>query len=62
MKKRLKILIARRLQRQVARYRGAELGVGARGSVDFLVQSLELAYGTRRPTGFSVYGSLRPRR
>jgi hypothetical protein len=49
-------------QRQVARYRGAELGVGARGSVDFLVQGLELAYGTRHPTGFGVFGRLRPRR
>ena len=48
--------------RQIVQIGGAELGLGARGSVNFVVQTLEATYATRTPTGFAVYGQLRPRR
>ena len=37
----------------------AELSVGARGSVNFVPQTLLANYGTRTPTGFAVYARVR---
>lgn len=36
------------------------LSLGARGSLNFVPASLLATYGTRRPAGFAVYGTLRP--
>jgi hypothetical protein len=38
----------------------AELSLGARGSMNFVPATLLATYGTRTPTGFAVYASLRP--
>jgi hypothetical protein len=46
--------------REVAQYGGASLGVGIRGSVDFLPQGLKATYGTRTPAGIAVYARVRP--
>jgi hypothetical protein len=46
--------------REVAQYGGASLGVGVRGSVDFLPQGLKATYGTRTPAGIAVYARVRP--
>jgi len=48
--------------RTVLRVKKAEFNAGARGSIDFLAKELNLAYGTRRPTGFAVFLNLRPTR
>jgi hypothetical protein len=42
-------------RRDVAALPQALFSLGARGSVSFLPSSLELAYGTRRPTGLDLY-------
>ena len=46
--------------REVAQYGGASLGVGVRGSLNFVPQGLEAAYGTRTPAGVALYARLRP--
>jgi len=46
--------------REVAEYAGASLGVGVRGSLNYVAQGLEPSYGTRTPAGFAVYARLRP--
>jgi hypothetical protein len=46
--------------RTVAVVAGVEVGVGARGSLDFVPRTLEPAYGTRTPHGLGVYVRLRP--
>src|SRR5439155_695541 len=48
--------------RTIATMRGAEMALGARGSVNFLPATLELTYGTRTPAGVAVYARLRPAR
>jgi hypothetical protein len=42
-------------RRDVAALSRARISLGARGSISFLPSSLELAYGTRRPTGLDLY-------
>ena len=46
--------------RTVAVLKGIEVGVGARGSLDFVPRALESTYGTRTPHGLGVYVRLRP--
>jgi hypothetical protein len=46
--------------RELARGRGITLGLGARGSVNLLPQSLETIYGSRVPLGGMVFLRLRP--
>jgi hypothetical protein len=46
--------------REVTRLRGATLGIGAIGSINFVPSQLETAYGSRRPVGGVVFGRLRP--
>jgi hypothetical protein len=46
--------------REVADYGGASLGLGIRGSLDFLPDALEATYGTRTPAGIALYARLRP--
>lgn len=46
--------------RQIATVGRAEVGLGARGSVNFIGQSLEATYGGRTAKGFAVYAQLRP--
>lgn len=48
--------------REIASFRGGTLGVGARGSVDFIPAALEPYYRTRTPAGFAVYLRVRPKR
>jgi hypothetical protein len=43
------------VRHDVRRTRYAVLGAGARAAFTFLPRSLELAYGTRRPTGFELF-------
>jgi hypothetical protein len=51
--------IALGARRDVASMRLARFSVGARGSVSLLPQSLELAYGTRRPSGLDLFAQVR---
>jgi hypothetical protein len=46
--------------REVAQYAGASLGLGVRGSVNFLPEALKATYGTRTPAGIAAYARLRP--
>jgi hypothetical protein len=46
--------------REVAEYGGASLGLGVRGSLNFLPAGLRSAYGTRTPAGVALYARLRP--
>jgi hypothetical protein len=46
--------------REFAEYRGASLGIGVRGSLNFLPAGLRSAYGTRTPVGLALYARLRP--
>jgi hypothetical protein len=46
--------------REVAKYGGASLGVGIRGSVGFVPEALDPTYGTRTPAGIAIYVRLRP--
>ena len=46
--------------REVAEYQGASLGIGVRGSLSFIPEALEPAYGTRTPGGIAIYARLRP--
>jgi hypothetical protein len=45
---------------QIATMGPAELALSVRGSLNFVGQPLEAAYGTRAPKGFAVYAQLRP--
>jgi hypothetical protein len=38
-----------------------DVGAGARANLNFVPQTLELTYGTRRPKGFTIFAQLRPR-
>jgi hypothetical protein len=46
--------------REVARYRGATLGVGARGAINLIAESLGDVYGSRTPVGLAVFLRVRP--
>jgi hypothetical protein len=46
--------------REVAQYAGASLGLGIRGSLNFLPEALKPTYGTRTPAGMAVYARIRP--
>jgi hypothetical protein len=46
--------------REVIQYGGASLGVGVRGSLDFVPEGLEATYGTRTPAGIALYARVRP--
>ena len=46
--------------REVVQYGGASLGLGLRGSVDFVPEGLRGTYGTRTPAGVAIYLRLRP--
>jgi hypothetical protein len=46
--------------REVAGYRGATLGIGARGAINLIPQSLEGVYGSRTPVGLAVFLRVRP--
>ena len=47
--------------REIARYPGGSLGAGGRYAIDLVPRSLAPLYGSRTPTGFSVYLRFRPR-
>jgi hypothetical protein len=46
--------------REFAWYRGAILGLGARGAINLIPESLEGVYGSRTPVGLAVFLRLRP--
>jgi hypothetical protein len=46
--------------REVIQYGGASLGLGVRGSLNFVPEGLEATYGTRTPAGVALYARLRP--
>jgi len=46
--------------REVVQYGGGSLGLGVRGSLDFVPEGLEAAYGTRTPAGIALYARVRP--
>ncbi len=46
--------------REVLQYGGASLGLGLRGSLNFVPEALKTSYGTRTPAGIAVYVRLRP--
>jgi hypothetical protein len=46
--------------REFARYRGATLGVGARGAINLVPGALEGAYGSQTPVGVAVFLRVRP--
>ncbi|HET7564509.1 MAG TPA: hypothetical protein VFJ96_05915 [Gemmatimonadaceae bacterium] len=47
--------------RELATFGGASLALGARGSVDVIPETLQPAYGTRTPAGFTVFLRIAPR-
>lgn len=48
--------------REISKFSGGSIGLGARGSLDLIPRSLEPAYGTRTPGGFTVFLRFRPSR
>ena len=46
--------------RELTQYAGSSLGLGVRGSLNFLPDGLRSTYGTRTPAGIAVYVRLRP--
>ena len=46
--------------RELARFGGATFGVGARGAISLVPESLEEAYGSRTPVGLAVFLRIRP--
>jgi hypothetical protein len=46
--------------REFARYRGATFGVGARGAINLIAESLGEVYGSRTPVGIAVFLRVRP--
>ena len=46
--------------REVATYRGATLGLGARGAINLVPPDLESVYGSRTPVGLAVFLRVRP--
>ena len=47
--------------RELADFRGATLGLGARGALNLVPQTLEGLYGSRTPAGIAVFLRVRPR-
>jgi hypothetical protein len=47
--------------REVATIPGLTIGLGGRGSVNFIPRSLEPTYGTRHPAGIDIFLRIRPR-
>jgi hypothetical protein len=48
--------------RDVRTVRGASIGLGLRGTVNLVPETLRLTYQTRTPTGLSAYLRVRPTR
>ncbi len=48
--------------REIGRFTGGSIGLGVRGSVNVIPSTLEPAYGTRTPAGFSIFVRFRPNR
>lgn len=48
--------------REIAKFPGGSVGVGGRGSVNFVPAALGAYYGTRTPAGLDVYVRVRPAR
>jgi hypothetical protein len=46
--------------REFARHRGATFGVGARGAINLIPESLSDEYGSRTPVGLAVFLRIRP--
>jgi hypothetical protein len=46
--------------REFASYQGATMGIGARGAINLIPRSLENVYGSRTPTGWTVFLRVRP--
>jgi hypothetical protein len=46
--------------RELAEYRGATLGLGARGALNLVPRGLESVYGSRTPVGLAVFLRVRP--
>jgi hypothetical protein len=46
--------------REFAAFQGATLGLGARGAINFIPESLEETYGSRAPAGLALFVRLRP--
>jgi hypothetical protein len=46
--------------REFAAFQGATLGVGARGAINLVPQSLEALYGSRTPLGLALFLRVRP--
>jgi hypothetical protein len=46
--------------REFAQYRGATLGLGARGAINLIPRALEGVYGSRAPVGVAVFLRVRP--
>ena len=46
--------------REVVQHGGAGLGLGIRGSINFVPEGLRPAYGTRTPAGIALYARVRP--
>jgi hypothetical protein len=46
--------------REFARYRGATLGIGARGAINLIPESLDDVYGSRTPVGLAIFLRVRP--
>jgi hypothetical protein len=47
--------------RELVQLRRATLGLGVRGTINFVPEELESAYGSRTPTGFLIFLRVRPR-
>ena len=47
--------------RELADFRGATLGLGARGAINLVPRTLEGVYGSRTPVGVAVFLRVRPR-
>ena len=46
--------------REIFETRGATFGIGALGTLNVVPSSLETTYGSRTPTGLSIFGRVRP--
>jgi hypothetical protein len=46
--------------RELVQVRGATIGLGVTGTVNWVPAELETAYGSRNPTGFMIFARLRP--
>ncbi len=46
--------------REIAKFSGGTIGLGARGAINFVPEALRSTYGTRTPIGTSIYLRFRP--